>query len=251
MEHQDKCNSAAAKSLEAAYASWAEDLRADQAQFCAERITRLAVVVNRKRKPRLEKEAAKARAKLVRQLEDGVGDMDVRCLDLRLLNTFLNGSDASGQDCHTRAWSTVGKFLSDHMRTFSGKLNEAIGTVMPACRSWIRETATEHGNSPSDHCIILIANCPAIGSLSAGRTAFLMDFVSNVLSDWPLNSICLLVHPNRAGHTPESRTAAILERFSGNSPGPGPSKQFNSVTEIWRTCSLHHNKIDLCLKPRP
>ena len=210
MEHQDKANSAAAKCLEAAFASWAEDLRADQAQFCAEKITCLARVGNQKHKPSLEKETAKARAKLVRQLEDGVRGIWVSVAKtIEHIAICSCWFDACRQECHSRAWGVVGQFLSDHMRTFSGKLNEAIGTVMPACRSWVRDMATEHGNTPSDHCIILIANCPAIGSLSAGRTAFLMDFVSNVLSDWPLNSICLLVHPNRAGHTPESRTALL------------------------------------------
>ncbi|CAK9068600.1 Uncharacterized protein SCF082_LOCUS34511, partial [Durusdinium trenchii] len=55
--HQDRTKNALAKSVEAAFQAWCEELRADESQFMAERIT-------------AEKESVKNRAKLVRQLEE-------------------------------------------------------------------------------------------------------------------------------------------------------------------------------------
>lgn len=40
-EHQDKARNALLKSIQAAYSSWCEDLKADQAQFESEKILRL------------------------------------------------------------------------------------------------------------------------------------------------------------------------------------------------------------------
>ena len=111
----------------------------------------------------------------------------------------------SVQDCHRRAWDAVSKFLSENTGVFAGKSVEAESTVMPASRSWIREMTHELGNSADDHCVVLILNCPSIGIISATRMNFILNYVSNVLADYPLNSICFLVHPNRAGQQ-EGRT---------------------------------------------
>ncbi|CAK9011210.1 Uncharacterized protein SCF082_LOCUS11004 [Durusdinium trenchii] len=130
--HQDKSRNAMSKALEASFVAWVEELRADQAQFSSEKVL-------------MEKEGAKARNKIIRQLE-------------------------------------------------------AESTVMPASRAWLREMTTEMGNSPEDHAVILWLNCPALGVISAGRMSFILNYISNVLSDFPLNSICFVVHPNRAGN---------------------------------------------------
>ena len=97
--HQDRSRNALNKSTEAAFLSWQEDVRADQAQYMSDRILNLVfgfgdwcfvffLIQNPtknynlftnsyvfvkflwKPMPRAEKEGEKTRAKLVRQLED-------------------------------------------------------------------------------------------------------------------------------------------------------------------------------------
>ena len=103
------------------------------------------------------------------------------------------------QECHGRAWQIVTEFIEQNLTQFAGKTSEAESTLMPSSRAWIRKQTDEMGNAPDDHCVMLFLNCPAIGVLSAARTSFILNYVTNVIADHPLNSICFIVHPNRAG----------------------------------------------------
>ena len=67
---QDKSRSALEKSLAAAHAAWEEQLKSDQAKFEAELLACLACVGALNAYQRSERESAKLRAKLVKQLED-------------------------------------------------------------------------------------------------------------------------------------------------------------------------------------
>ena len=85
-QQQDKSKNALTKSHEAAFGAWVEELRADQSQFLSEKILcpgmihfifililngeQYHVAFRRQTTPRAEKEGAKTRAKLIRQLED-------------------------------------------------------------------------------------------------------------------------------------------------------------------------------------
>ncbi|CAK8998217.1 unnamed protein product [Durusdinium trenchii] len=169
-EHQDKAKNALARSHEAAFASWVEDLKADQTEFLSEKIL-------------MEKEGAKTRAKLVRQLEE----------------------------CHTRAWDCVRNFCCDHLMSFAGKSSDAESTLMPSARSWLKEQAAELGNSKDDHSIVIFCICPAMGILSASRISFLLNFITNTLADHQLNGVCYLVKPNRAGQLESSRKADVKQ----------------------------------------
>lgn len=82
---------------------------------------------------------------------------------------------------------------------FTGRTLDAESTLMPAARSWARNLASEHGVSPDDHAIYVWVNAPAIGNMSAARSAFILNFVSNLLSDHPMNAVAIIIHPNRAG----------------------------------------------------
>lgn len=82
---------------------------------------------------------------------------------------------------------------------FAGRSNDILSTAMPASRSWLREMVQDMGSATNDHQIILWANCPAMGVLSAQRTSFLLTYISNILTEFPDNSVCFLMHPNRAG----------------------------------------------------
>ncbi|CAL1149684.1 unnamed protein product [Cladocopium goreaui] len=102
-ESQDKSRSALAKSLEAAFLAWEEQLKGDQAMFDAEAI-------------RSERESAKNRAKLVKQLEE----------------------------CHDRAWRTVQGFMEKNMQIFQARSVQADSTIMPQVFSWIDGTIDEN-----------------------------------------------------------------------------------------------------------
>ncbi|CAL1131715.1 unnamed protein product [Cladocopium goreaui] len=119
----------------------------------------------------MEKEGQKTRNRLIKQLED----------------------------CHNRAWEAVAEFMGQNLAVFAGKVAEGESTVMPKSRSWLRETIQENANSQDDHSICLWMNCTTIGILGAHHKNFIYNYVANVLADYPLNGICFLVFPNRAG----------------------------------------------------
>ena len=112
---------------------------------------------------------------------------------------------SNSQDCHTRAWECVSDYIDANLKVYSSKMMEAEPVLMPAVRSWIRSQAVERGNSTEDHAVIMIMNCPTAGILSGLHKSFITNFITNVLADFPLNGICLLVHPNRASQG-EGRT---------------------------------------------
>ncbi|CAK9097187.1 unnamed protein product [Durusdinium trenchii] len=97
--------------------------------------------------------------------------------------------------------TTVKKHRIDSSRRsliYNLLLDSDISTLMKSGEEF------EWGRVPfilEDHAVILWLNCPALGVISAGRMSFILNYISNVLSDFPLNSICFVVHPNRAGHT--------------------------------------------------
>lgn len=45
-KHQDQSKNALRKSMEAAFKAWVEELRADQAQFCADKVLMLGDIFN-------------------------------------------------------------------------------------------------------------------------------------------------------------------------------------------------------------
>ena len=93
--------------------------------------------------------------------------------------------DFAWQDCHNRAWATVGSWVEENMTIWSGKTQDAESSILPKVRSWLRNMAMQHGNSVDDHTVVLWCNCPALGILSASKTNFLLNLVANVLSDFP------------------------------------------------------------------
>lgn len=119
---------------------------------------------------------------------------------------------SNSQDCHTRAWECVSEYIDANLKIYSSKMMEAEPVLMPAVRSWIRSQAVEHGNSPEDHGVIMIMNCPTAGILSGLHKSFITNFITNVLADFPLNGLCILVHSNRASQN-EGRTNQGLVTF--------------------------------------
>ena len=114
------------------------------------------------------------------------------------------------KDCHNRAWESVREFMDQHLKMFCGRTADAESTLMPLSRSWLRESAADLATGTEDHCVMLFMVCPCLGILSASRTSFILNFVTNVLSDFPQNGICFLVKPNRAGQQGERRRVSKL-----------------------------------------
>lgn len=73
----------------------------------------------------------------------------------------------------------------------------------------ISTTSQVSSGGPDDHCVVLLMSCPTTGIMSAAYKALMISYIANVMSDFRLNGICLLIHPNRAG---QERTS-----FSPNS----------------------------------
>ena len=103
-------------------------------------------------------------------------------------------------------------FLEHNVKVFVGKTTEAESTLMPASRAWVRDMANEMGNNLDDHAVVLFLNMPAFGVVGALKQSFIINYVSNLLSDWQVNGICFVVHPNRAGQ--EGRSLKGMNEFS-------------------------------------
>ena len=112
------------------------------------------------------------------------------------------------EDAHTRSWQAIQAFMAENMAMFAGKSSEAESTIMPSCGQWIRSMAADMV-APS---IYLVLNCPTVGVMSAAQRSFFLNMASNVLSEWPQNTICFLIHPNKAGHKDASRLVPLFAR---------------------------------------
>ena len=111
---------------------------------------------------------------------------------------------------HTRAWEAVGEYLQANLRILVGKPSDAESTVLPSLTSWLQETIADTPECRvfDDHGIILWVNLPSAGILSAHKYDFLITTISNVLAMHRKNSMAILVHPNRASDTQQSRPGA-------------------------------------------
>jgi len=103
------------------------------------------------------------------------------------------------EDSHTRAWLAVKEFIEGNLLVMPSKIEHAENTLMPNCKTWIRKSFEDMGAaSPEDHTLFLWLNAPTCGILSSDRYDFFLTFITNILSDYPKNSVCIIVHPNRA-----------------------------------------------------
>ena len=93
---------------------------------------------------------------------------------------------------------------------FPGRQNDAESTIMPAVRTWVRQCLDDVPcNSPEDHSIYLWLNCPAVGIMPTLKYDFFLTFLSNILTEFSKNSVCLIIYPNRACQM-DRRTGSML-----------------------------------------
>lgn len=105
----------------------------------------------------------------------------------------------------------MGNFLKTHLNLFCGRTAEADSVLMPQVRAWVRDQAQELGSAPDDHQVVVYLCCPSLGIMGAQYRAFMLSFISNILADHPVNSVAIIVHPNRASQ--ESRTGRVKRRL--------------------------------------
>ncbi|CAK9110309.1 unnamed protein product [Durusdinium trenchii] len=122
------------------------------------------------------------------------------------LQDVFGGGTRLEEECHNRAWEAIQEYMDSHLKTFSGKMMDGEPVIMPQVRSWARSIAMDLSSSTEDHCVIMLMSCPTAGILTGLQKSFINTFVCNLIADFPLNSCCLLVHPNRAGQS-DTRTA--------------------------------------------
>ena len=64
----------------------------------------------------------------------------------------------------------------------------------------ITRPEAQHITCPEDdHSVVLWLNCTTIGILGAHHKSFIYNYVANTLSEHPVNGICFVIFPNRAG----------------------------------------------------
>ena len=104
------------------------------------------------------------------------------------------------EECHNKAWETVNKFMSENVQFFCGTALTGVSTIMPEISSWVTTQLSEVAEvrDSSDHLVVLWANLPTSGILSAARLDFLISFLANQLEKHKRNGVALVIHPNRA-----------------------------------------------------
>ena len=86
-------------------------------------------------------------------------------------------------------------------------------------------------------------NLTTLGIVPATFKSFMMTYVTNVLADFPANSVALIVHPNRAGHQEGGRTGTFFH-FICISMCHCFLKQSHGQTRFLRYTAFHdHNSI--------
>lgn len=109
--------------------------------------------------------------------------------------------------------------MDGNFSIFCGKASEAEGTVMPTSRAWVRECAADLGSvAPDDHMVAVFMNCPSVGILGAEVTSYMINYITNILSDHPSTGVCFLIHPNRAGQ--QERTLSCCKGKHLKTPKP-------------------------------
>ena len=70
---------------------------------------------------------------------------------------------------------------------------------MPQSKQWIRECIDDQpASSTSEISVMLWANLPNIGIIPGAKYDFYLTYLTNMLTDFPKNSIAIIVFPNRA-----------------------------------------------------
>ena len=66
----------------------------------------------------------------------------------------------------------------------------------------------EVGDS-SDHLVVLWANLPTCGIISAAKLDFVISFLTNQLEKHKRNGVALIIHPNRAAQAHAAKTRVL------------------------------------------
>lgn len=70
---------------------------------------------------------------------------------------------------------------------------------MPTTKAWLRKSLDDMScTTPDDHSVILWLNCPGVGIIPSAKYDYFLTVITNFLADFPKNSICVIIHPNRA-----------------------------------------------------
>ncbi|CAL1142471.1 unnamed protein product [Cladocopium goreaui] len=164
-EAQDRTRNALASSLTAAFKAWNEQLRSDQVAFQSEKIL-------------CERENAKKRSLLVKQLED----------------------------CHNKAWRCVTDYMEANLKVFAGKVDMAENTLMPLVNGWITTSLSEISavRAADDHAIIGWLVLPTAGVVGAQKWDWFLNFICNLLGQHRKNGMVIIVHSNRASQVKSS-----------------------------------------------
>ena len=114
------------------------------------------------------------------------------------------------KDSHARAWVAVKNFMEQNLMVFPSRMDHAESTLMPAAKNWLKTSLDEmNWYSAEDHCIYLWLNCPTVGIIPSDKYDYFLTCITNFLSDWPKNSMAVIVYPNRAGQL-DKRIGDIL-----------------------------------------
>ena len=177
-------------------------------------------------KSRSERETVKARAALVKSLEDRETlhthvklslasrrmQLQYKCLTpwKQIWNGWFQLFKPNVQDSHTRAWTCVREFMDSNMRVFTGRTSDPESTVLPAISSWIDTTLEDCCVGADGFSLVIFLNAPSCGIVGTEKQSFFVTAITNLLTQFRRTAIALIVLPNRAGQQNATRRYGLV-----------------------------------------
>lgn len=99
---------------------------------------------------------------------------------------------------HTQSWDEVHKFCDARLKVWSVKPSQVL---LPTLLPWIEETLDNmsYMRTETEEGTVLWRNLPTAGVVSSLKKEYFMQLITGLLASKPVNSVCIILHANRAG----------------------------------------------------
>lgn len=111
------------------------------------------------------------------------------------------------QTRHTESWDAVHKFADERMKVWSIKQSQS---VLPTLLPWIESAldSLTYLRTDQEEGVILWINLPNCGVVGSMKRDFFLTLITGLMAARPSNSVCIILHANRASDKKTKRIGA-------------------------------------------
>ena len=127
---------------------------------------------------------------------------------------------------HKQSWDEVHRFCDTRLKVWSIKPSQLI---LPTLLPWIEETldGMSYMRSEMEEGTVLWCNLPTAGVVSTLKKEYFLQLITGLMASKPMNSVCIILHANRAGEGKKSLTLTepshVEEQIDNSKPFTSPS----------------------------